>query len=148
MRPYIKKTKNYQLINRLDVKIFGKEEANDEDPAKTIWFLLIVSDKIAGFAGITPFVEEGQKYGFLERAGLLKEFRGKGLQRDLIAIRDKEATRLKLNACFTYTARDNHKSSNNLIACGYRLYEPLCKYGIKQALYWRKAIGDKTCNVS
>ncbi len=78
--------------------------------------------------------------GYLRRTGVLKPFRGKGLQRALIDCRDREAKRLGLKEVVTYTARDNYPSANNLIRCGYELYTPQSRYGLKDALYFCKTI--------
>jgi GNAT superfamily N-acetyltransferase len=134
----IRKTKNYGLIGRLDVKVFGEDEVSDEPYEACTWFLLIVDDKVAGFAGLSVFDEGGRKQGFLERAAVLKPFRGRGLQKLLIAARDQEARRLGLEHVYTYTAFENNASSNSLMKCGYKLYTPQSKYGLKGALYWYK----------
>ena len=140
MTALIYKTKNYSLIERLDVKIFGKAEVCDKPYEKVTWFLLTVDDKIAGFAGIYGFTENGEQLGCLERSGLLKPYRGKGLQSAMIDVRLKEARRQGWSEVFTYTNRHNYPSSNNLVKAGFRLYDPYHKYGLKDALYWYKKV--------
>ncbi len=135
----IRKTNNHELIKRLDTKLFG-EEKKDEAHEASVWFIAQVGGRIAGFAGISAIKESGRTHGFLERAGVLKEFRGLGLQRLLIRAREREAKRLGLWALFTYTADWNYHSSNNLIRCGFQLYDPYHRYGIKNALYWKKEL--------
>ena len=132
------RTHNLGLVARLDAKIF-LESAEDEalDPS-TLWWVLSVGGKIAGFAGLKAGVEGAVQYGYLAKAGLLPEFRGKGLQKLLISVRDREAKKLSLSMNITYVAYWNLASANNLIACGYRLYDPDWKYGLKRALYFRK----------
>ncbi len=78
--------------------------------------------------------------GYLRRTGVLRQYRGQGVQRALIACRDREAKRLGIKENVTYTAKDNFASANNLIRCGYELYTPQCEYGLKGALYFCKTI--------
>jgi len=134
---HVRKTTNIEVVRRLDDKLF-KEDAGDKlsGSANHIWWLAYVDGKIAGFAGLQVFAS--QNYGYLLRAGVLPEFRGLGLQKALIDARDREAKRLKLECNITYTAAWNHASSNNLIACGYRLYTPQYAWGLKHALYFMK----------
>lgn len=131
------KTTNLDLITRLDRKIF--DEQDEIDPA-VLWWVVVADDKIAGYMGLKACSEGGKPYGYLEKAGLLKPYRGHGLQKDMIAVRDREAKRLGLIMNITYTADWNLASANNLVACGYRMYEPEWKYGLKRALYFRKRL--------
>lgn len=136
---HVRKTTNLEVIERLDTKIFGKEKL-DESYETAIWWLAYVDGKIAGYAGLRVFCEgDRERSGFLTRAGVLKEFRGLGIQRALIDCRDREARRQGLNMNITYTADWNTASANNLIRCGYELYIPQYKFGLKNALYfWKK----------
>lgn len=133
---YIRKTRNTEVIARLDNKIFGKEY--EEEPEGKHWWLAYVDGRIAGYAGLRIYREGSKKVGYLCRAGVLKEFRGQGIQKALIKVRDQEARRHKVDICITYVANWNHASANNLIRCGYELYEPEHKYGLKDALYFWK----------
>jgi GNAT superfamily N-acetyltransferase len=137
----VRKTKNLDLINRLDKKTFHADaEPSEVVTAWHTWFIAIVDDKIAGFAGL----EEGEGgYGYLKRAGVLKEFRGKGVQRALIRARDKEAKRKGWGRNITYTADWNLSSANNLMREGYLMYSPQWRYGLKHALYFYKVIKRK-----
>jgi GNAT superfamily N-acetyltransferase len=134
---HVRKTTNLEMIARLDKKIF---EGDREDKIKggdyNLWWLAYVDGKIAGFAGLKVY--PGDRSGFLTRAGVLKEYRGQGLQKALIKARDNEARRLGLECNITYTADWNCASANNLIACGYKLYVPQHAYGIKHAMYFWK----------
>ncbi len=138
---YVRKTTNLDLIARLDEKMFG-EEAEEELEGR-IWWLAYVEGKIAGFAGLKVFQEGSRMGGYLCRAGVLKEYRGMGIQRALIDCRDREGRRLGLTMNITYTARDNYPSANNLIRCGYTLYDAERKYGLKDGLYFRKPLKER-----
>lgn len=74
--------------------------------------------------------------GFLCRVGVLPAHRGHGLQRRLLRARERGARSLDLTRMISYTDKDNIHSSNNLIACGYRLYRPEAEWGTPGALYW------------
>ncbi len=138
---YVRKTTNLDLIERLDTKLFGGEYEGYYDDR--IWWLAYVDGKISGFAGLKLFQEGSLHGGYLCRAGVLKKYRGQGIQRALIDCRDREAKRLGLGMNITYTARDNYASANNLIRCGYTLYDAELKYGLKDGLYFRKTLKDR-----
>ncbi len=134
----IRRTRNLDLIARLDLRCFGEDEAEGEPDPASLWWVATVEGRVAGYCGMEVATEEGARYGYLCKAGVLPQFRGKGLQRALIKVRDSEAKRLGLVNTLTYTSRDNLASANNLIRCGYTLYEPHYKFGLKTGLYFWK----------
>jgi ribosomal protein S18 acetylase RimI-like enzyme len=69
---------------------------------------------------------------YLSRCGVLPDARGLGLQRRLIRAR----LRGRRGPAVTYTAAWNCASSNNLIACGFRLYTPVRAWAGRDVLYW------------
>ncbi len=89
-----------------------------------------------GFCGLT-ITPADNTTGYLKRAGVLKAYRGNGLQRRLIAVREKKARKLGLTLMITDTT-ENAASSNSLINAGYKLFEPQYRWAFKQSLYWRK----------
>ena len=104
-------------------------------PQKGTWWLAEVDGQVAGFGGVSPS-SRWKDCGYLERSGVLPEFRGHGLQKRLIRVRIAHAKRTGLNWLVTDT-RDNPASSNSLIACGFRLYRPSVPWALKDSLYWR-----------
>jgi GNAT superfamily N-acetyltransferase len=76
---------------------------------------------------------------YLARAGVIKEFRGQGLQKKMIQIRERWARKQGYEWAVTDTT-ENPASSNSLISTGYRLYEPSAPWGLAKALYWRKKL--------
>ena len=60
---------------------------------------------------------------YLSRAGVLPAWRGQGLQRRLIALRERLARRQGFVWMISDTT-DNVPSSNNLIKAGYKLIAP------------------------
>lgn len=139
----IRKTTNLLLLRRLDLKLFGKDVDKLELKDHVYW-LAICDDKIAGYAGIQLDKEiDGTSFGYLCRAGVLKPFRGRGIQRLLIQARDEEARKRGYVMNITYTADWNTASANNLIREGYTLYRPEWRYGIRGALYFQKRFKEK-----
>jgi GNAT superfamily N-acetyltransferase len=91
----------------------------------------------AGLAPITPGAANGRHgVGYLCRAGVVPAARGQGLQRRMIRVREAAARRAGMRELITYTSRENTKSANNLIACGYRLYTPPEEWGLEGAFYF------------
>jgi GNAT superfamily N-acetyltransferase len=93
--------------------------------------------------------------GYLCRAGIVKEWRGNGIQKKLIKAREKHAKKLGWNWLITDTT-DNPASSNSLINCGFKLYNPSNPWAYKHSLYWRKRLNavqrpgtkkKKTCGI-
>lgn len=102
------------------------------------WWLLYFGTEPIGFAGMT---ESNQwiNCGYLCRAGVIDEHRGRKLQRRLIRVRLAMAKKLNMEAVFTDT-RNNPSSANNLIECGFRMYTPRKPWGFSNSVYWRISI--------
>lgn len=77
--------------------------------------------------------------GYLKRAGVLKAYRGQGLQRRLITVREKKARKLGLAYMITDTT-SNPPSANSLIRAGYRIFEPAYRWSFNHSIYWRKQL--------
>jgi GNAT superfamily N-acetyltransferase len=134
----IRQTKNMELITSLDKEIFDE----DDEPVKTegaIWWVAYKDGKPVAFAGMS----EWGGLWFFRRSGVMTAHRGKGLQRLLIKSRLRYAKKhAPERDVVTYTILDNHPSSNNLIATGFRLYEPRQRY-VGKVLYWRRQPDNK-----
>lgn len=103
------------------------------------WWVAMVGDTAVAFAGLRPSLRFPGNCGYLWRAAVTPQHRGRGLQRRLIRVRERKAKALGWQWIFTDTT-DATPSANNLISCGYRLYDPAEPYGFKNTLYWRKAL--------
>lgn len=90
------------------------------------------------FAGFTPAASTPGA-GYLKRAGVLKSFRGQGLQGKLIRVREMKARRIGLVTMLTDTT-DNPASSNALIKAGYRIIEPSYRWAFEHSIYWQKKL--------
>lgn len=130
-------TKYYKLsLNILDNEIFnvyGDKICNKE---KSWWWIAFYGKRQIGFAGLEKIKNEG----FLIRSGVSKYFRGLGLQKRLIRTRIKKCKNLGIRKIITYTSYENIISANNLIKCGFKLYSPEKKYGLKNSLYFKMEI--------
>lgn len=134
----IRRTTGMDIIRQLDARLIGTDV--DEPSASHLWWLAHVDGKLAGYCGLAIFVDEGGKGAFLSRSGVLKEFRGQGLQKRMIRVREMEARRRGCSHIVTYTARYNMPSANSLIRSGYSLYESCRAWGVKDALYFQKRL--------
>ena len=101
------------------------------DPTEHRWWGLYVGTELAGFASLDP------ETGYLSRAGVLPAFRGRGGQLKLIKAREKAARALGL-PLLTSDTYNNPASANNLIACGFRMYQP--SFPVDGVCYWRKPL--------
>lgn len=104
------------------------------DPLDGEWFGLYQGTELVGFASLTP---EAEGVGYLSRAGVKAAYRGKGGQRLLIKAREKRARELGLKS-LTSDTFDNPSSANNLMACGFRMYQP--SFPVSGVCYWRKRL--------
>jgi GNAT superfamily N-acetyltransferase len=95
-------------------------------------------DHPIGFCGLTNALATPGS-GYLKRAGVLKAYRGQGLQRRMITVRERKARKLGLTTMLTDTT-DNPASANSLIRAGYKIFEPSYKWAFTHSIYWRKAL--------
>jgi len=82
----------------------------------------------------------GMPYGYLARSGVYENHQGQGLQKRLIAARERYAKALGLTHMVCDTARTNYASSNSLIRCGYKLYRPIEPWAFEDGNYWIKKL--------
>jgi ribosomal protein S18 acetylase RimI-like enzyme len=108
------------------------------EPTIGHWWLALEGEKTVGFACLK--VLPGIPYGYLARAGVYSAYQGRGLQRKLITARERYARHLKLDYVISDTARTNYASSNSLIRCGYKLYQPLEPWAFADGNYWIKRL--------
>jgi GNAT superfamily N-acetyltransferase len=102
------------------------------------WIAYDESGKPVGFGGLVRSIQFSDT-GYLCRAGVLGGYTGHGLQKRLIEVRLRKAKELGWNWLITDTT-DNPASSNSLINCGFKLYEPSSPWAFKNSLYWKRKI--------
>jgi GNAT superfamily N-acetyltransferase len=93
---------------------------------------------MVAFAGATYW--DPDRCFYLCRAGVLPSARGHGLQRRMIRARVSHARTKKAHGVYTYTTADNHRSANNLIACGFRVWAPAHPWAGNNVIYWWKGL--------
>lgn len=107
-------------------------------PEDGVWWVAYRKDTLVGFSCLSPSqqMEDGI---YLGRCGVLKAYRGYGIQRQMIRLRVQWARRHEYRWAVSDTT-DNIPSANNLISCGFRLYTPKIAYSFARSLYWRKRL--------
>tara|TARA_R110000868_G_scaffold140573_2_gene356331 strand:+ start:292 stop:804 length:513 start_codon:yes stop_codon:yes gene_type:complete len=128
------------LVRGLDHTIFGVDgcEAEEEEYSESKWWLAYDGDTAIGFSG--ALVYAGKWAIQLQRTGILRPYRGKGLQKRFIRTRLAYAKRLSVGHAHTYCADWNLASANSLISCGFKLYVPEWAYAGNDVFYFIKAI--------
>lgn len=107
------------------------------DPAIGHWLIAFDKANAGQFAGFACLkVTEHEGYGYLARAGVYENYRGKGLQVRMIRARERLGRQLGLTVMVCDTHRNNIASSNSLIRCGYKLYRPHEPWALAESLYW------------
>ena len=105
------------------------------EPNHGYWWISTENGVDCGFAGLV-YSSVWSDCGYLIRCGVLPAYRGCGLQKKFIRIRIRQAKALGLNWLIT-TTYDNPASSNSLISCGFKLFNPSNPWMARGTLYWR-----------
>jgi GNAT superfamily N-acetyltransferase len=108
------------------------------DTSQGWWWIAYDQGKPVAFAGLVRSISWGD-CGYLCRAGVISLYRGKGIQKKLIAVRAKKAKKLGYKWLVSDT-RDNHPSANSLAKAGFRMFTPTNPWGYNDTLYWRKRL--------
>ena len=109
-----------------------------------LWWVVWCGKQPVGYAGLRPCMAEvNSGLGFLNRAGVVKGHRGKGLQKRLIRVREAGARAAGLRELVTYVASWTCASINSLIGCGYKTYSPEINWGGTGAVYFWKKLTKK-----
>jgi GNAT superfamily N-acetyltransferase len=127
-----------QLLVLLDLQLGILPLDRPADTRTGWWWIAYDCARPVGFAGLYPS-SRWSDAGYLCRAGVLPEYRGRGLQKRLIRIRERKARELGMTWLISDTYK-NPPSTNSLVACGYRMYEPSEPWGAEGVLYWRKRL--------
>jgi GNAT superfamily N-acetyltransferase len=107
----------------------------------SLWWVAWDGTEPVAFAGLRLCsLAENRGLGFLCRAGVVPAYRGRGLQKKLIRVREAAARQLGLKELVTYCLCSNSPSMNSLVSCGYRFYVPATKYGGSGSVYLRKEL--------
>jgi RimJ/RimL family protein N-acetyltransferase len=126
------------IINRLQKECLP--EADVWPTAGAFWWL--AKNEQGGPVGFAGLYVENYDHGVasLCRAGVVEEARGHGLQKRLIKARQDFAFKIGMKRLITYTHVANIPSINNLIASGFKLYDPPKHWAEDDFLYWEKEL--------
>jgi len=103
------------------------------------WWLVYDDARLIGFAGSVPF-DPFPRVGYLKRAAVLEEYRGKGIQRELMALREDRARASTDWMCLVSECHmENVASANNFIRSGYMLCDVERPWA-KETLFWIKTL--------
>lgn len=102
------------------------------------WWVVKLGAEVVGFCAMRRSTRWTDT-GYLWRSAVVREHRGKGLQKRMIKVREKEARRQGWVWLISDT-NDNTSSANNLIKSGYTMYDPSWPYGVDTTCYWRKRL--------
>lgn len=108
----------------------------DEDLEGGFWWLVFDEARPIAFAGVRPGIRNAG-FGYLSRSGVHPKYRGQGIQRRLIRVREHYARKLNWKGCVTDTT-NNPPSANSLIHEGYKIFAPKHPWGYTNTIYWRK----------
>lgn len=107
--------------------------------ARGHWWLVYDGARLIGFAGSVPF-DPFPHVGYLKRAAVLEEYRGKGIQRELMKLREERARASTDWTCLISECHiENVASANNFIRSGYLLCEAERPWA-KETLFWIKQL--------
>lgn len=90
----------------------------------------------AAFIGVRQSIVAPDVAYFI-RVGVVPEHRGNALQRRLMRVMEQKAKRVGWSRIVTDTRKNPH-SANNIIAAGYRMFEPEDPWSFSDACYWTK----------
>lgn len=127
-----------KIVAELDRRCFPTDAAVEIDD-DCYWWLVWDKDKPVAFAGMRP-CKETVNVGLvaLTRCGVVREYRGQGLQKRLLRARVAMARRLGFKQVVGYVKGFNLPSANSLIGTGFKLYRS--SWGGKGALHFYRDV--------
>jgi len=133
-----KTDREFEQIYALDLLIFGIEDGSlgsiDDLVGSEWWIVWDENMEPVGYCGIVIYSD----FAVHKRSGVLPRVRGHGLQKKMLALREAFARKQGCNLICTYVSVQNTHSANNLIAQGYRVYNPEWRWGGDNFLYIQK----------
>lgn len=123
-----------KVLARLQKEILPSDRLCDTNEGYW-WIVYTENNKAVGFAGMKQS-HQFTDCVFFHRSGVADEHNGNGLQKRLIKARIRKARHMGFNWAVSDTSR-NPASSNSLINCGFKMYEPSKPWGWNHTNYWR-----------
>lgn len=132
MNIQIRKVKGARLTAMRLLREYLNEASEAPEKDDLIW-LAKDGPKVVGCGvlAVYPF------FGVLNGGIVIPEYRGKGIQKRLIRARVRECTKRGLSTV-TFTDPDNPKSMRSLLACGFKPYNPECRWSGEDKVYWMR----------
>lgn len=124
-----------ERVREISRQVLWTEDGESVWTENSAYWAAFDGDKIVGYGGYT-LSRYWADCVYFNDAGVLREYRGKGLQKRLIRARLRAAKKAGFWAAYTYTAPSNPASSQNLIRCGFRPYWPKNPYAGEGWCYW------------
>ena len=138
LKPDQEKQKLMDKIKSIDLKCFPNDHKITDSWIKDCyWWFMFIDSRVVGYCAMRFIYRSGRKVAYFTRVGILKSHRGRGLQKRLIRARLNYAKRNNAARVVTYTLCDNCASSNNLIKCGFKTYNPIEQWAGRDVIYWR-----------
>ena len=139
MKFTIQCTHRIDIVYQLHDKIFPNDDIPKLENAFH-WLAYNEDGDPIGFAVLRELKGINKGTYFLSRAGVLKKYRGKGIHKRLIMVRERYIKREGGGTVVTYVSLDNPSSYASLIRRGYISYEPESKYCGKNYMYLKKEL--------
>lgn len=129
-----------EQIYALDLLVFGIDDgamsAQSETQDHEWWIVYDEEWEPIAYSGMSIHDD----IAYYARVGVLHRARGNGLQKKLSRKMESYARKQGCIYMYTYVAVHNPISANNLIALGYRAYEPEVKWAGEEYLYVSKKL--------
>lgn len=132
MKITLKSTERYQEIAYLDSQLFPEDEPI-ENWQNSEWWIGYHKGEIISYCSLKCMGD----YVYLNRAGVLDEFQGNGIQKKMIKKRLDWCKANNIKYAITYTSHLNSASINSLIGMGFKAYRPNNMWAGSEFLYWK-----------
>jgi GNAT superfamily N-acetyltransferase len=138
------KFKRYESLDastKKQIETLQKTCLPEDDPTfpeDGTWWVGYDGQQAVAFCLIKPS-SQWEDTAYLARSGVLYYWRGKGLQKRMIGIREKHARSRGYTWLISDTTK-NPPSANSLARLGYQMFEPTKPWGLDCTLYWRKKL--------
>jgi GNAT superfamily N-acetyltransferase len=129
-------------IRYLDSEIFPIDIPSKIDPNH--WFLGWHKNDAIAFCAWQECMSDGTNVGFHYRAGVLPAYRGMGIQKQMLKLREDDMNKFNLTVAVSYTEVYSSESMRSLISCGYRPFTATDNTNLttidryKRFVYWKK----------
>lgn len=125
-----------QDFNRAANEKFPVLKESELEGEHCYWWLAYCEGEPVAFAGMVPS-RLYKNAGYLKRAGVVPEHRGKGLQLRFFRAREAKARKIGWDMLISEST-DTIWSANNFIRAGFLLFEPKERWAFENSLYWKK----------